>query len=178
MKDRKKLIEEFEYLLKEPCFFTDKYISVFTETIRILEQQDEVRKYICKVCGSEWLIEKDEMELCPEPPKVPDDLVEEIYSLFDGENEDMIKEHVVVIIGFICACLGGAFMASCLKSSATNNMVQDIIDRAKAIPEALEEIIQAACDHAFIESSYSEGDYDIDIHKEGEAKIRTILEGM
>lgn len=92
MKDRKKLIEEFEYLLKEPCFFTDKYISVFTETIRILEQQDEVRKYICKVCGSEWLIEKDEMELCPEPPKVPDDLVEEIYSLFDGENEDMIKE--------------------------------------------------------------------------------------
>lgn len=90
----------------------------------------------------------------------------------------MIESHVVVIIGFICACLGGVFMTLCFKASATNNMVQDIIDRAKAIPEALEEIIQAACDHAFIESSYSEGDYDIDIHKEGEAKIRTILEGM
>ncbi len=46
------------------------------------------------------------------------------------------------------------------------------------ITEALEEILQAACDHAFIESSYSEGDYDIDIHKDGEAKIKTILEGM
>ena len=90
----------------------------------------------------------------------------------------MVELHVAVIIGFICVCLGAAFMALCFKSSATNNMVQDIIDRAKAIPEALEEIIQAACDHAFIESSCSEGDYDIDIHKEGEDKIRTILEGM
>ena len=96
MNDNKKLIDKMNLLIKEskikdPMDFSEA-TAILTEIKEILEQQDEVRKYICKVCGSEWLIEKDEMELCPEPPKVPDDLVEEIYSLFDGENEDMIKE--------------------------------------------------------------------------------------
>ncbi len=90
----------------------------------------------------------------------------------------MAELHVTVIIGFICACLGAAFMALCFKASATNEMVQDIIDRAKVIPEALEEIIQAAIDHAEVVDSRSFYDYDIDITKDGEAKIRTILEGM
>ena len=98
----------------------------------------------------------------------------------------MVELHIVVIIGSICACLGAVFMALCLKSSETNEMVQDIIDRAKAIPGALEEIVQACIDHVGCEhdvdtgNSFYPGHHDIayDIDEEGEAKIRTILEGM
>ncbi len=39
MSETKELVEELEDLLKEPCFFTDRYISLFTEIKGILEQQ-------------------------------------------------------------------------------------------------------------------------------------------
>lgn len=43
------------------------------------------------------------------------------------------------------------------------------------IREIREEIIEAACKNAYIEDSRSEGDYDININKQGEEAIDKIL---
>ncbi len=90
----------------------------------------------------------------------------------------MIELHVAVIIGFICVCLGAAFMALCFKSSATNNMVQDIIDRAKAIPGKVEEIIEVLMDEGYVETGRTEGDYDLNVSQKGTEDIEKILEGL
>ncbi len=51
MSETKELVEELEDLLKEPCFFTDRYISLFTEIKGILEQQAQPSEELA--CGLE-----------------------------------------------------------------------------------------------------------------------------
>ena len=52
------------------------------------------------------------------------------------------------------------------------------MDRMDALDGKVEEVIEAAIDHGYIEASRSDGDYDLNIYKEGTRKIREILRGM
>ncbi len=51
-------------------------------------------------------------------------------------------------------------------------------ERQQKITEATELVIEAAIDHGYIEDSRSEGDYDLNVSKEGAEKIRKILEAL
>ena len=61
---------------------------------------------------------------------------------------------------------------------AASGMADERILTMQQIEEAREEIIQEAVDHAYVEASRSEGDYDVAIDKIGEQKIRKILERL
>ncbi len=50
--------------------------------------------------------------------------------------------------------------------------------KAEAIREVTELVVEAAIDHGYIEDSRSEGDYDLNVSKEGTEKIRKILEAL
>ena len=86
----------------------------------------------------------------------------------------MISVFWVILIGVISGSLGLLTAAICFASGRAD----DRIKKMQEITEAKEEIIQVAIDHAYIEDSRSAGDYDINIDKEGEERIRKILEGM
>jgi|26BtaG_2_1085354.scaffolds.fasta_scaffold46116_2 hypothetical protein len=44
----------------------ERDVDDLTEIKEILERQDELKKLICKVCGSTWMIDKDDMTLQPD----------------------------------------------------------------------------------------------------------------
>ena len=86
----------------------------------------------------------------------------------------MISIFWAFFIGIFGATIGLLFAAILFASGRAD----DRIKKMQEITEAKEEIIQVAIDHAYIEDSRSAGDYDINIEKEGEERIRKILEGM
>ena len=52
------------------------------------------------------------------------------------------------------------------------------IKRSYEIPETRELIIESVCQHAYVEDSRSEGDYDINVGRKGWDEIDKILEGL
>lgn len=90
----------------------------------------------------------------------------------------MINANWLFLIIPGCLVLGFLIRAARESIRKADKLVQEIINKAQAITEATEEIIQASIDHAEIVDSRSFHDYDIDINKEGEEKIRKILEAL
>ena len=52
------------------------------------------------------------------------------------------------------------------------------MDRMDALDGKVEEVIEAAIDYGYVEASRSDGDYDLNVYKEGTRKIREILKEM
>ena len=71
----------------------------------------------------------------------------------------------------LCACLIYGLGAICLA-------LNEKIGRKQRIIEAPEGVIEAAIGHGYVEDSRSEGDYDLNVRKEGTKKIEKILEGI
>ena len=61
---------------------------------------------------------------------------------------------------------------------ATGKEADEATRKAEAINEAAELVIEAAIGHGYIEDSRSEGDYDLNVSREGTEKIRKILEAL
>ena len=81
---------------------------------------------------------------------------------------------ILIIAMFVSAIFGFFVAAICVASSEGDKRIKKILN----IGETTEEIIEIACQYAYVEDCRSEGDYDINVDKEGTRKIREILEGI
>ena len=81
---------------------------------------------------------------------------------------------ITILLMLVSAIFGLLVAAICFASRTADERIKKI----QEITEIRELIIQEAIDNAYVEDSRSEGDYDINISKEGTEEIQKILEGM
>ena len=81
---------------------------------------------------------------------------------------------ITILLMFVSAIFGLLAAVICFASRTADERIKKI----QEISEIRELIIQEAIDNAYVEDSRSEGDYDINISKEGTEEIQKILEGM
>ena len=98
----------------------------------------------------------------------------------------MINANWLFLIIPGCFIFGYFICAICVISKKSDEMIEKIYahsstdkeERSDLIREATELVIEAVIDHGYIEDSRSEGDYDLNVRKEGTEKIRKILEAL